>query len=293
MNKKFLRFFFLATLFLIGYVTVEFAQTTGTVELVAYDKQNQTVKDLSPNDFELRMDGHPVDVRSLKLQPKRPPRVILLVDTGYSALNNRPLLKDIVTAFIDVKPPQMEMALATINDVQQFLSPFQKSSDEIVSTLQKVKFSGSAPFSQSVLNAVARLDPVPTAESAKEHKVLITFSDGSDDSPSEARDQVQKMFRERNFTYYLVNHIRALKVIFDFKYTDKDLTRWAEETGGGAFRLSDLRDVGGVAREIFDRETNTYQAALIGDMKLSPNDRNRFKVKSRRKDVRIEVVAVH
>jgi VWFA-related protein len=293
MNKKFPSFFFLATLLLIGYVTIEFAQVTGTVELVAYDKQNQTVRDLSPNDIELRMDGHPVDVRSLKLQSKRPPRVILLVDTGYSALNNRPLLKDIVTAFIDVKPPQMEMALATINDVQQFLSPFQKSNDEIVSTLQKVKFSGSAPFSQSVLNAVARLDPVPAAESAKEHKILITFSDGSDDSPSEARNQVQKMFRERNFTYYLVNHIRALKAIFDFKYTDKDLTRWAEETGGEAFRLSDLRDVGGVAREIFDRETNTYQATLNGDMKLSPNDRNRFKVKSRRKDVRIEVVAVH
>lgn len=293
MNKKFPGLLFLATLWLIGYVPVESAQVTGTVELVAYDKQDQTVRDLSPNDIELRMDGHPVEVRSLKLQPKRPPRVILLVDTGYSALNNRPLLKDIVTAFIDVKPPQMEMALATINDVQQFLSPFQKSNDEIVSTLQKVKFSGSAPFSQSVLNAVARLDPVPVAESAKEHKILITFSDGSDDSPSEARDQVQKMFRERNFTYYLVNHIRALKAIFDFKYTDKELTRWAEETGGEAFRLSDLRDVGGVAREIFDRETNTYQATLSGDIKLSPNDRNRFKVKCRRKDVHIEVVAVH
>lgn len=90
-------------------------QTTSTIELVAYNKENQTVKDLSTNDIELRVDGRMVTLESLKWETKQPPRMILLVDTSYSAMNNRSLMKDLVTAFIDIKPPLLEMAVATIN----------------------------------------------------------------------------------------------------------------------------------------------------------------------------------
>lgn len=81
------------------------AQTPATIELVAYNKENQTVKDLSTSDIELRVDGRMVTLDSLKWETKRPPRMILLVDTSYTAMNNRTLMKDLVTAFINIKPP--------------------------------------------------------------------------------------------------------------------------------------------------------------------------------------------
>lgn len=268
------------------------AQTVSTVELVAFSKENQTVKDLSPGDFELRMDGKTVAVESLKFEPKEPPRMILLVDTSYTALNNRPLLKDIVTAFIDAKPKQMEMALATINDVQQFLSPYQKSNDELVSTLQKMKFGGSPFLSQSILGALNYFDSTSTPLKNRRH-VVVTISDGVDNSPNHLWNQVQKIFHDNGMAYYEINHIRVMKAIFDYKFSDKDLVRLTEETGGRSFRLTDFGDITAVAREIYDREINTYHASISSDTRISGGDRNRFKVKSHRKDVRIEVVAVH
>ncbi|MBZ5536723.1 MAG: hypothetical protein LAO31_12275 [Acidobacteriia bacterium] len=269
------------------------AQTTATIELVAYNKENQTVKDLSPSDIELRVDGRMVTLDSLKWETKRPPRMVLLVDTSYTAMNNRALMKDLVAAFIDIKPPQLEMAIATINVSQQFLSSYQRSPDELVSTLQKIKFGGIAPLSQDILASLSEFDSKMSGPSKDTRKVLVAFSDGTDDSPSNLWGEVQKTLVSRGFAFYEINHIKALKTIFDFKYLDKDLIRLAEETGGRAFRLNGLEDVGRVAREIYDRETNTYLATLNNDAKVSSADLNRFKVKSRRKDVRIDVVAVH
>jgi hypothetical protein len=269
------------------------AQTTATIELVAYNKENQTVKDLSTNDFELRVDGRMVTLDSLRWETKRPPRMILLVDTGYTAMNNKPLMKDLVTAFIDVKPPQLEMAIATIGVSQQFLSGYQKSGDELVSSFQKIKFGGMAPLSQAILGSLSHFDPDPGVSPKGVRKVVIAFSDGSDDSPSDLWSQAQKTLVDRGYAFYEINHIKAMKTIFDFKYQDKDLIRLAEETGGRAFRLNGLEDVGRVAREIYDRETNTYLATVNRDTKISASDLNRFKIKSRRKDIRIDVVAVH
>jgi VWFA-related protein len=269
------------------------AQTTATIELVAYNKENQTVKDLTLNDFELRVDGRMVTLDSLKWETKRPPRMILLVDTSYTALNNRSLMKDLATAFIDIKPPLLEMAIATINVSQQFLSSYQRSPDELVSTLQKIKFGGLAPLSQNILASLSQFDPEPTLASGETRKTLVAFSDGTDDSPANLWSEVQKTLVSRRYAFYEINHIKALKTIFDFKYLDKDLIHLAEETGGRAFRLGGLEDVGRVAREIYDRETNTYLATVNSDAKVSAADLNRFKIKSRRKDVRIDVVAVH
>jgi VWFA-related protein len=268
-------------------------QTTSTIELVAYNKENQTVKDLSTNDIELRVDGRMVTLESLKWETKQPPRMILLADTSYSAMNNRSLMKDLVTAFIDIKPPLLEMAVATINVSQQFLSPYQRSSDELVSSLQRIKFGGLAPLSQDILASLAHFDPETSASSKDPRKVLVAFSDGVDDSPSNLWNEVQKTLVSRGYAFYAINHIKALKTIFDFKYQDKDLIRLAEETGGRAFRLNGLEDIGRVAREIYDRESNTYLATVNSDSKVSRTDLNRFKIKSRRKDVRIDLVAVH
>ncbi|MBZ5553102.1 MAG: VWA domain-containing protein [Acidobacteriia bacterium] len=269
------------------------AQTPATIELVAYNKENQTVKDLSTSDIELRVDGRMVTLDSLKWETKRPPRMILLVDTSYTAMNNRTLMKDLVTAFIDIKPPQLEMAIATINVSQQFLSSYQRSPDELVSTLQQIKFGGIAPLSQDILASLSQFDSKTSGTSKEIRKVLVAFSDGTDDSPSNLWGEVQRTLVSRGYAFYAINHIKALKTIFDFKYLDKELIRLTEETGGRAFRLNGLEDVGRVAREIYDRETNTYLATLNSDAKVSSADLNRFKIKSRRKDVRIDVVAVH
>ncbi|MFI5175838.1 MAG: hypothetical protein ACHQKY_13330 [Terriglobia bacterium] len=283
----------LALLVLIQSLQTTPAQTTSTIELVAYNKENQTVKDLSINDFELRVDGHMVTLGSLKWETKRPPRMILLVDTSYTAMNNKPLMKDLVTAFIDAKPPQLEMAVATIGVNQQFLSGYQQSGDELVSSLQKIKFGGIAPLSQAILGSVSKFDSDTGASSKEVRKVIVAFSDGSDDSPVDVWSEAQKTLVNRGYAFYEINHIKAMKTIFDFKYVDKDLIRLAEETGGRAFRLGGLEEIGRVARQIYDRETNTYLATVNGDTKISAADLNRFKIKSRRKDVRIDVVAVH
>lgn len=274
---------------LICGVSLSPAQTDVTVELVAYNKNNHTVRDLTPGDVELKVDGREVDIRSLRLESKQPPRTILLVDSSSAAMNNRSLLKDIVAAFIDFKPPQLEMAIGTINDTQQFLSPYQTSSDELVNALQRIKFGGRAPLSTSILAALNHFDPTPKPT----RKMLILFSDGTDDSTGQKWLQAQKALKENEFVIYEVNPVKAIKVIFDFKFVDKDLVRLAEETGGQAFRIAELGEVGRVAREIFDRETTTYHATLRFDAKLSPSDRLRIKVKSRRKGIRLEVVAVH
>ncbi|MGB7622146.1 MAG: hypothetical protein WBN92_07325 [Terriglobia bacterium] len=283
----------LALLVLVQSLQTTPAQTTSTIELVAYNKENQTVKDLSTNDFELRVDGRMVTLDSLKWETKRPPHMILLVDTSYTAMNNKPLMKDLVTAFIDAKPPQLEMAVATIGVNQQFLSGYQQSGDELVSSLQKVKFGGIAPLSQAILGSITKFDPDTGASSKEVRKVIVAFSDGSDDSPADVWSEAQKTLVTRGYAFYEINHIKAMKTIFDFKYVDKDLIRLAEETGGRAFRLGGLEEIGRVARQIYDRETNTYLATVNGDTRISAADLNRFKIKSRRKDVRIDVVAVH
>ncbi len=268
-----------------------FAQSRGTVEIVAFNKENQTVKDLTAADVELKLDGRTVTIDSLKLEPKQPPPVLLLIDTSYLAFNNRSLLKDMVSFFIDAKPRYMRMALATINEAQQFLSPFQTSSDELVNTLQKVKFGGLAPVSDNILSAL-KYYRLETKSSEDPRRVLITFSDGSDDSHQSNMAQVRKALADGGFVYYEINHVKAMKPLFDFKYFDKDLIQLAEETGGRAFRLEDLDSVGTVAREIYDRETMTYVATIAGENKPSSTDRNHFKVRSRRKDLHLEVVSV-
>lgn len=268
------------------------AQTPSIVELVALDKQSQTVKDLNPGDIELRMDGRPVAIESLRLEPKQPPRMLLLIDTSYTVMTNRPLFKDIIAAFIDAKPRRMEMAVATINQLQQFLSPYQTSNDELVSSLQKIKFGGDPPLFQSIVGALQHFQPDISGPSKGARSVMVVFSDGTDLSPSELRESARKALQERGYVFYGVNHAQAMKAIFDFRFTDRDLVRLAEESGGRAFRISDLGDIVRIAREIYDRETNTYLASIRIEGKLLLTDRARFKVKSRRKDLFVDVVAV-
>lgn len=268
------------------------AQTTSIVELVAFDKESQTVKDLNPGDIELKMDGRPVAIESLRFEPKQPPRMLILVDTSYTVMTNRSLLKDIVAAFIDAKPRAMEMAIATINQPQQFLSPYQISNDELVSSLQKIKFGGEPPLYQSIVGGLQHFQGDPAGPSREFRKVMVVFSDGTDASSTQLRETARNTLRGKGYVFYEVNHAQAMKAIFDFRYTDRDLVRLAEESGGKAFRISDLGDIVRIAREIYDRETNTYQAAIRTDGRIPTSDRVRFKVKSRRKDVFMDVVAV-
>ena len=123
-------------------------------------------------------------------------------------------------------------------------------------------------------------------------RVLIALSDGSDDSSSDRWKLAQSKIVKSGVVFYEINHVKPMKAFFDFKYKDKDLIRLAEETGGRAFRLNGLEDLGGVAREIFDRETLTYVAVINGDGKPVPADKERVKLRARRKDVRLEVVSV-
>ncbi|MDD5542108.1 MAG: VWA domain-containing protein [Acidobacteriia bacterium] len=266
------------------------AQNPLRIDLLAFNKENQLVRNLTPGDIEATLDGQPLVVESLTWIPHPPPRMIVLVDAGYTALNNRSLLKDLVAAFLDSKPKYMRIALGAISQPPQFLSAYETSNDELVNNLQKIKLGGDSPLSDSIVASLKRFES--DSEATPGRRVLVLITDGTDSSSGDAWGQAVKTITSGKYVLYLINHIQAMRAIFDYRFYDKDLIKLAEQTGGQSYRLKNLDDILKVSAEIYDRETHTYRAVTRTETRVTGAESSRIKIRARRKDVRVEIVAV-
>ena len=220
------------------------------------DRHNDLVSGLAIQNFELREDGIPQQIKNFSHEDI-PVTVGILVDNSSSMASKR---ADVITAavsFASSSNPQDQIFVVNFNDHVTFAlpsgTPFTDSPGILLHALSSIRAIGQTSLYDSIAAALEHLQ-----RGTSDKKVLILITDGGDTASKHTLAQVIAMARQSSAAIYAIG-------IFDSDDPDQNpsvLKRFARITGGQAFFPDSSRDIPaiclGIARDIRNQYTLAY-----------------------------------
>ena len=204
------------------------------------DDNGRLVPDLTREDFEI-YDDEELQELVLFENDVRPITVVVMLDTSASMDLNRGRLMAGAEQFLIRMLPEDLARVGAFNDkVEIEPAEFVGDRDELIAWLPRLDFGNSTRVYDGAAEALGALDGVDG------RRVVLLFTDG-DDTNSKARsghvldravaDEV--MIYSIGFESNYFNGARQVRT-----RPDRNLKKFAEETGGGYFELTEAADLG-------------------------------------------------
>lgn len=163
------------------------------------EKGGRLVPDLNAEDFEIREDGKPQELRFFDRETDRPLTLALLVDTSVSQRQVLPAEQEAAAAFLrQVLRPREDMALLITFDVNvDLLQDFTQDPMRLENALYRAQINapvGLGPFPRSGPAGTRFYDAIYLASKEKlghevGRKAIIVVSDGVDAGSQVDRDE--------------------------------------------------------------------------------------------------------
>ncbi len=204
------------------------------------DRAGRLVPDLTREDFVVFDDGQPQELILFENEV-RPITVVVMLDTSASVTPSLDLLKAGAEQFLIRMLPDDRGRVGAFNDkIQVEPAEFTGDRDLLIDSLKVLDFGNPTRLYDGV---IAGLDAL---EGVTGRRVVLVFTDG-DDTSSDANsgDVLDRAVAEEVMIYSIgleadyFNGIRRVRT-----RPDRNLRRFAEETGGGYFELEETSDLG-------------------------------------------------
>ena len=204
------------------------------------DRAGRLVPDLTREDFVVFDDGQPQELILFENEV-RPITVVVMLDTSASVTPSLDLLKAGAEQFLIRMLPDDRGRVGAFNDkIQVEPAEFTGDRDLLIDSLKVLDFGNPTRLYDGV---IAGLD---TLVGVTGRRVVLVFTDG-DDTSSDANsgDVLDRAVAEEVMIYSIgleadyFNGIRRVRT-----RPDRNLRRFAEETGGGYFELEETSDLG-------------------------------------------------
>ena len=204
------------------------------------DRNGRLVPDLLQEDFEVFDDGQPAEIVLFE-NDVRPITVVVMLDTSASMdLNRRRLMAGAEQFLIRMLPFDRARVGAFNDKVEIEPAEFTGDRDELISWLSRLDFGNATRVYDAAATALDALSEVAG------RRVVLLFTDGDDtDSEAGSRDVLNQAITDEVMIYSIgfeSNYFNGSRYVTT--RPDRNLRRFAEETGGGYFELTEAADLG-------------------------------------------------
>ena len=204
------------------------------------DSDGRLVPSLTREDFEV-YDNDRLQELVVFENSVRPITVVVMLDTSASMdLNRRRLMAGAEQFLIRMLPDDKARVGAFSDKIESEPVEFTDDRDELISWLPKLDFGNETRVYDAAGASLTALSNIPG------RRVVLLFTDG-DDSASEinAGDVLDQAISQEVMIYSIgfeSNYFNGVRYVQT--RPDRNLRRFAEETGGGFFELTEAADLG-------------------------------------------------
>jgi Ca-activated chloride channel family protein len=214
------------------------------------------VANLSKEDFEVYDDEAKQDI-VLFLNEVQPITVVVMLDTSFSMAGKLNLLKAGAEQFLIRMLPADRGRVGAFNDKIQISAEFTSDRDDLINELQLLDFGNPTRLYDAIAAGVNELLDIDG------RRVVLIFTDGDDTSSQSDWKEVLEVARNEEVMIYAIG-LRA--EFFNGRRTvrsspDRNLRRFAQETGGGYFELQENDELGSTFTRVAQELHSQY---LIG-----------------------------
>jgi Ca-activated chloride channel homolog len=248
---------------------IKVASTLVPIPVSILDTSRRTLANLAAKDFELKIDGQPVEIDEV-FRSTTPIRLAMLFDNSGSVFVAREFEKQAAIRFFEsvVRPDRDLAALFSVADYTRLEQPFTNDVD-------RLKFAINS-FPQPA-GATALLDGIVKAtdylSSASGRRVIVIVSDGEDtySDPKNTLEEVVKTLHRANVQVYVVKTkdfenfkrtgVRAGNANIHSLAAERRMLEITSQTGGAVYSPIDERELSDVFRQISAELSEQYVLA--------------------------------
>ncbi len=270
-----------------------FAARTNLVVLsaTAVDGKGRPVTDLRLRDFRVFEEGRPQRIEHFTEAEKLPARVLLLVD--FSGSMNEELKttssKMAMVQLLAALGPEDQVALAGFDSRYFGLVAFTRDKKAVLDALGTVEPFGSTALHDALDKAASDI-----ASHGEGRRAVVVITDGIDTSSQQTPDAVIARSRALDVPIYAVSVVSPLDDPSSDQFVGKKqsgvatrgstlLARYAGQSGGSSFRVSDFRGLKEAADRIARELKHQYRLGY--DPPAGPSRFRRVEVRTTRRGV--------
>lgn len=204
------------------------------------DREGRLVPSLTREDFTILDDEEETEIVLFE-NSVRPITVVVMLDTSASMDLNRDRLMAGAEQFLLRLLPADQARVGAFNDKLEITPPqFTRDRDALIAELSDLGFGNSTRVYDAAYTSLDALTGVDG------RRVILLFTDGDDtDSDVGAGDVLDRAVAEDVMIYSIgfeSNYFNGVRYVTT--RPDRNLRRFAEETGGGYFELTEAADLG-------------------------------------------------
>jgi Ca-activated chloride channel family protein len=226
------------------------------------DGRGRYVDDLAPGQFAILEDGKTKPVFAFENHTSSV-SVALVFDTTGSMVATLPPLKNAAMQLVDELRPTDSVAVYSFNDTVTELQPFTADKLAAKRAILKTHASGIT----ALYDALVRVNHDLAARTGK--KVIIVFTDGSDNASMLTADIAVERAKARGIPIYTIAEGEALT----HPELIKELGNMSQATGGTPFLIRKTSDIGAV----FEKMSQDLMHGYLLDFQAVPGDNREWR----------------
>jgi len=204
------------------------------------DKKNRFVTDLEKDDFEIRDNGEPQEIREFARESDLPLRIGILMDTSNSIRGRFRFEQEAAIEFIrGVLAEEKDRAFLVSYDTRaELMVDFTNDAEQLAEGVRSLRAGGGTALYDAIYYACR--DKLPEDRPLEQfRRALVVIGDGEDNQSTVTRDMALEMAHKAEAVVYTISTNRTGAKIDG----DDVLKYFAKETGGVPFHPFQARDL--------------------------------------------------
>jgi VWFA-related protein len=276
-----------------GRAQARFAASADLVVLsaTAVDGKGRPVHDLRAEEFRVFEEGRPQPIRHFVQGPELAARLLLLMDASGSMNTELKTTSARMAAYqlLDTLPAEDQVALAGFDHKYWGIVAFTTERAKV-----KEAFDEVAPFGSTALHDALDKAAYDIASHGEGRRAVVVITDGVDTASRKTPDEVIARSRALDVPIYAISVISPLDDPNSPRFTGRErpaaattgsalLARYAQQSGGAAFTVSDFSGLRQAATQIVAELKHQYRLGY--EPPVGPKQFRRIEVRSTRKGV--------
>lgn len=213
-------------------------------------ESNRQFQDLKKEQFLIKDDGRPVEIRTFEGH-RSPLSLAVLLDTTGSMREDLPTLKNAVNELVDQLAETDQVAVYAFANRLNVAQPFTTDKRLVKNAVLRLQAGGTTALLDAIAQSARNLQDL------RGRKALVVFTDGKDNASALNAQAAVRQARRAGIPAFMVGAGDALKE----KALLSAMEDIARSTGGRLFECRGRKDIDDIFREVSRDLQNTYLLA--------------------------------
>ena len=222
------------------------------VPVTITDDINRPVTGLDRNNFQLFENKQPQEIKNFSSEDL-PVSIGIIMDVSGSMANKLERARDAVHQFCEASNPQDEFFMVTFSDAPRLATDFTDRPEEIENALLGAQAKGRTSLLDAIYMGIHKMK-----DARYSRRALLIISDGGDNHSRYSDRDVKNAVKEGDILIYAVGTYDRYATTQEELLGPELLQNIAGETGGQAYKLSNVAELPEVTRAIGNRLRHQY-----------------------------------